>query len=96
MKKIILIILCLSLISSFSFAKNKEELVVPKNIKIISQSSDMDQTYITVIDLDNNEVVILVYSGTVGLNNVIRTGAFVNPKDQLSFSGKDSPIQPRS
>ena len=68
----------------------------PKNVKVIGPSCSQDTLFLTLIDLDNNEVVILCYSAwanKVQLLDVIRTGSFVNPDEQSSISGKDAPFE---
>jgi|LGVF01.1.fsa_nt_gb hypothetical protein len=68
----------------------------PKNVKVLGQSCSQDTLFLTVIDLDNNEVVILCYAswaGKIKLIDVIRTESFVNPDEQPSFSGKDAPFE---
>jgi len=99
MNRIIIIILLLLIISTLSFSNNKNKDLttqIPKNGYILSQSCTMRSLFITMIDLDNNEMVILQYAGSgstdpVELVNVIRTGIIVSPKKQLSFLGKDAP-----
>jgi hypothetical protein len=68
----------------------------PKNVKVIGQSCSQNNLFLTLIDLDNNEVVILCYSAwakKVQLLDVIRTGSFVNPDEHSSISGKDAPFE---
>jgi hypothetical protein len=68
----------------------------PKNVKVIGQSCSQNNLFLTLIDLDNNELVILCYSAwakKVQLLDVIRTGSFVNPDEQSSISGKDAPFE---
>jgi hypothetical protein len=83
MKKIFIIMSCVILLSGICFAK--EEIVMPKNVKIIKQSSvtvhqNWIATYLTVIDLANNEVVVLLFQNEQ-ISQINRTGMFSNPAD---------------
>jgi hypothetical protein len=75
----------------------KETKTVPKNVKVLGQSCSQSILFLTVIDLENNEVVILCYYGwakNVQLLEVIRTGSFfVNPGEQPTISGEDAPFE---
>jgi len=56
----------------------------PKSAVVIKiQTGDYYQ-HITVIDLENNELVLLRYSPNK-LDNIVRTGIFVNPEQQKEF-----------
>ena len=94
MKKIIFMIIIITISTFFTFSKDFE---VPKNVKIISQSCAMTSFFVSVIDLSNNEVIILEYSTKAGLMgkliNLIRTGMFVNPEKQSFLEGKDCPYE---
>jgi len=75
----------------------KETKTVPKNVKVLGQSCSQNHLFLTVIDLENNEVVILCYYAwlkNVQLLDVIRTGSFfVNPGEQPAISGGDAPFE---
>ena len=75
----------------------KETKTVPKNVKVLGQSCSQTYLFLTVIDLENNEVVILCYlawAKDVHLIDVIRTGSFfVNPGEQPAISGEDAPFE---
>jgi hypothetical protein len=75
----------------------KETKTVPKNVKVLGQSCSQTYLFLTVIDLENNEVVILCYYAwvkNVMLYKVIRTGSFfVNPGEQPAISGGDAPFE---
>jgi hypothetical protein len=101
MKKII--ILCFALLFLFSTTAamaTKEEVRVPTKVKVISQSCMAERLCITVIDLECNEVVVIFYSvlasglfkGSLKLNNLIRTGMFVEPDEQAYVIGQDAPF----
>jgi len=53
---------------------------MPKNALFISQSGTESNLLQTLIDLDNNEMVVLTYN-IADLINVTRTGIFLNPDD---------------
>lgn len=75
----------------------KETKTVPKNVKVLGQSCSQHNLFLTVIDLENNEVVILCYlawAKNVQLFDVTRTGSFfVNPGEQPAISGEDAPFE---
>ena len=76
----------------------KETKTVPKNVKVLGQSCSQSFLFLTVIDLENNEVVILCYRPwkmyDVHLFGVTRTGSFfVNPGEQPAISGEDAPFE---
>jgi len=75
---------------------------LPTNVKVISQSCTKDELYLTVIDLDCNEVVIICYyasisslvRGKLQLDSlVIRTGMFVEPDEQKYVIGQDATFE---
>jgi hypothetical protein len=68
---------------------------LPKKVKVVAQSCDANALYQTVIDLENNEIVILVYNSK-NLLNVIRTGIQADPTDQPAVTGTDAPGGPNS
>ncbi|HBI36309.1 MAG: hypothetical protein A2355_18410 [Spirochaetes bacterium RIFOXYB1_FULL_32_8] len=90
------IILLLVFFTFSMFSKTNDEVTAPKNVKLISQSCTQLALFLTVIDLDNKEIVILEYQYKVNgrnyyLSQVIRTGMFATP-DQISFfKGTDAP-----
>ncbi|MBN2353544.1 MAG: hypothetical protein JXD23_13305 [Spirochaetales bacterium] len=63
---------------------------LPGNVRVVAQSCNARAMYQTVIDLENNEIVILVYN-EMNLLNVIRTGIKADPKTQGSVPGTDAP-----
>ena len=65
---------------------------IPKNAKVISQSSTMNNTIITLIDLDNNEIVILNIDYEGGYR-LFRTGITCDPNKQIQVSGNSAPFQ---
>ena len=74
----------------------QETKAVPKNVKVLGQSCSQSFLFLTVIDLENNEVVILCYRPwkNVQLFDVTRTGSFfVNPGEQPAISGEDAPFE---
>lgn len=68
-----------------------------KTVLILSQSCTMDLMYQTVIDLDNNEVVVITYRYYTSTGSIIlsvqRTGMFADITKQISFSGTDAPFK---
>jgi hypothetical protein len=66
---------------------------VPKNALFISQSGTENALMQTIIDLNNNEMVVLTYSYAT-IINVTRTGVYLNPEDYkgLKRIGTDAPI----
>jgi hypothetical protein len=94
MKKTISIIIILLLLSINLNGASKDKLksLIPKKIKIITQSSTQLTTQLTVIDLENNEVVILTIGGMSGdINEINRTGIICDPNTQQPVPGKDAP-----
>lgn len=97
------LVLCFVLIFLFSTtltaATNQEEKV-PTKVKVISQSCMSEGLCLTVIDLENNEVVIMFYSiiasglfkGQLKYHNMVRTGMFVEPDEQGNLIGQDAPF----
>ncbi|PXX99087.1 hypothetical protein DF185_14505 [Marinifilum breve] len=65
---------------------------VPKNALFISQSGTESTLMQTVIDLENNEMVVLTYS-YANIENVTRTGVYLNPDDyrNMKIVGTDAP-----
>jgi hypothetical protein len=63
---------------------------LPRNVRVVAQSCNARAMYQTVVDLENNEIVILVYNET-NLLNVIRTGIKADPKTQVPVPGTDAP-----
>ena len=101
MKKIM--VLCFVLIflfSSTTVMAAKVEDEIPTKVKVISQSGMAEGLCLTVIDLECNEVVILFYyravsgliRGKLQLSNVVRTGMFVDPDEQVYVIGQDAPF----
>lgn len=85
-----LIVLFIFLLSTVSvYAGNKDKDNYPENVKVIAQSASDNSFIVTVIDLDNNEIVIVSYIASNGfLSSVIRTGWIVNPDDYPTISEK--------
>lgn len=76
--------------------KHAENFKVPEKIKIISQSCNITYLFISAIDLSNNEFIIMVYSHggkNSYLENVIRTGTFVDSQEQETVPGTDMPFE---
>lgn len=95
-KKIIFIFLLLAAAFSLNAKIDKFKTgELPKNILIISQSSDFDETLITAIDLDNNELVIISTSGG-GSYECFRTGIICDPNKQNLVKGESSPLKTRN
>ncbi len=63
---------------------------LPRTVRVVAQSCNARAMYQTVIDLENDEIVILVYNET-NLLNVIRTGIKADPKTQGAVTGADAP-----
>ena len=72
-----------------------DTLNTPKKVLILAQSNDTRGIFLTVIDLNNNELVIL-FIGTgdyaygnisrLRLRKVTRTGIFLDPEQQKNIS----------
>ncbi len=104
MKKIIFISLMTVIFIFGISADDNGKLQVPKNAIVISQSCTMGLLYITLIDLDNNEIVILTYQfgnyipGGI-LNKLLyvnRTGIISDLAKQKLVQAKDSPVKPQN
>lgn len=98
MKKITLLftIIFILLISVSIFTKDNDREFkdgdFPANILIIAQSSQQYGTFISAIDLDNNEYIILiVFQG--GTFKCLRTGIKCDPQKQMIIQGKDAPFE---
>ena len=72
-----------------------ETVNLPQRMKIVAQSCDANVMYQTVIDLENNEVVVLIYN-ELNLMNVIRTGIQADPDKQSRLDGRDAPALTRA
>jgi hypothetical protein len=87
MRKILIVLFLLISILYCGFGKDKNStnLKVPTNVEIVAQTSNQVGIVLTVIDLDNNEIVNVWYKiqswdeGIV-LIDVKRTGMFVKKK----------------
>lgn len=97
-------VLCLAMILLFCMTASMAAKAdgIPTKVKVISQSCSAEVLYLTVIDLDCNEVVILCYYPSVSTivkgklqhgNVVIRTGMFVDPNEQGFVIGQDAPFE---
>jgi hypothetical protein len=93
--------LCFAFLLSLSIAINAQNLSdqLPKNAKLISQSCTHHDLFISLIDLDNNELVLVRYGykaqmfmdSKYKLYQVFRTGIKIDPKLQGYIQGTDSP-----
>lgn len=96
MKKLILLLLITLICVGNIYAKvpkNKfESGELPDNVFIISQSSEMEETYITAIDLDKNELVIIRIDFD-GMYWCYRTGMKCDPDKQMFKEGKSAPFK---
>jgi len=73
---------------------------MPKNAKLISQSCTQNDLLISLIDTDNNELVIIRYGLKVikfvsryELVQVMRTGIKIDPTTQGYIKGSDFPAK---
>jgi hypothetical protein len=95
MKKAIIAVLVIFFSVTALFAL--ESAAPPKRVKVIAQSCGPNALFMTVIDLDTNEIVILEYAirfskkSEYGLNFVTRTGMFADPQTQETVKGEDAP-----
>jgi hypothetical protein len=89
MKKILLIfVFCIAVVPAFAATK-LEEIDVPKNVMVVSQSSDPNGfTNFSAIDLSNNDLVIIVFKGDDGSVKCYKTGAKSEPGKQAPIPGK--------
>ena len=97
-KKIIciLLLICFLVIGINAKEKINKETLIPKNLIVIAQSCTMSSVVLTVVDLDNNELVIITYYvglDELSINDVKRTGCFINLDTQLKLQGSDAPFQ---
>ncbi|RUT73542.1 hypothetical protein [Ancylomarina longa] len=67
---------------------------MPKKALFISQSGTESNLLQTLIDLENNEMVVLTYSD-VNVINITRTGIYLNPDDYKNkqVKGTDAPFK---
>ncbi len=84
MKKFVIIFFVLILLITGSYTKEKFQM--PTKVKIIGITGTGWNLCYTLIDLNNNEIVIIDYatkvnSATGEIVNVLRTGIIVNPND---------------
>ena len=96
MKKFLFItVFFLSLASLQAQTQKFQKGEVPKNIVIVSQSSEMSETFITGIDLDNNELVIIRidYDGQYWC---YRTGITCAPENQSFVQGNSNHNKPKN
>lgn len=95
MKKLCFIACLLFILGSFGFARPTPPAPVepPKNIKLIGLNCTATHYIQTVIDLDNNEIVIISYNMSFRLPapQVKRTGLIVNPKEFNALVMADAP-----
>ncbi|RXQ95858.1 hypothetical protein EO244_06000 [Ancylomarina salipaludis] len=70
---------------------------MPKKVLFLSQSGTQSSLYQTVIDLENNEMVILEFASS-RLSIVYRTGVILDPKDYrgMKVEGTDAPTKSES
>ena len=71
-----------------------KELQAPRNVKFISQSCTESSLWVTVLDKDTNEIVLLNYGQALGgtkLWGVIKTGMNAQPDEVVKVSGGDAP-----
>ena len=96
-KKIILTLIAVLLVVSFLFPIKKSTYFnrdeMPKNIFIISQSSEMNITFVLAIDLDNNELIFFTLDWD-GEYRCFRTGIKCDPNKQIQVPGKSAPFKP--
>ncbi len=96
MKKIIFYCLGVILMASCQMTQTivspPANVNVPKNALFISQSGTEHAIMQTIIDLDNNEMVVLTYN-YANIANVTRTGIYLNPNDyrNMKIVGTDAP-----
>lgn len=88
--KAILTIILLQ-ISLLGFSSDSDTLKVPKKAIILSSATRESGIYYTMIDLENNEMVILYYffhdfSGGMKLQTVQRTGIIVDLERQIKIN----------
>lgn len=89
-KKLLILLFTIGLITN-AYAGTKDS-DVPTNAVLISQSSDIGSVYITVVNLDNNELVIIIYDTKGKLKRVKETGIIIDMNQQRFIIGKDAPF----
>ena len=77
-----------------TIVKPPSNVNVPEHALFISQSGTQNALMQTIIDLENNEMVVLTYNYTT-IENVTRTGVFLNPEDYKNREqvGTDAPFR---
>lgn len=98
MKQVLLLLLLQFTLTAHTQTTGKTP-PIPQNAKLISQSCTQTDLFITLIDLDTNEMVIVRYgikkvmswTPDYELVQVIRTGIKLNPQLQGFVQGQDSP-----
>lgn len=97
MKKITVLFLLAVLSVSTSFSQTTDDKL-PQNAKLISQSCTANSLFVSLIDLENNELVIVRYGidpdlkmvPDYRLSQVFRTGIKIDPQIQNFIKGEDS------
>jgi hypothetical protein len=87
----------ISIVAFSSDDTGKDTLNLPKKALIISQATFISGIYYTMIDLENNEMVIVCYGSDTGysvtkyfrLRKVIRTGIMLDPDKQKILSDRN-------
>ena len=96
-----LLLLQLSIAAFSSGDNTTDTLNAPKKALILSQSFEAKGIYFTVMDLENNEMVILFYGTNYSygdfsyfrLRKVLRTGIILDPERQKQISIYDGNIR---
>lgn len=91
---IVVLVICNACVMTQTVVKPPSNVNVPKNALFISQSGTESNMMQTLIDMDNNEMVVLTYNLS-NLINVARTGIFLNPGDYKNrkLKGSDAPFK---
>ncbi|MGE5356286.1 MAG: hypothetical protein ACM3PT_08625 [Deltaproteobacteria bacterium] len=90
----IMLILLFTKFSAFCYASGENDTIsTPENVLIISQVCDEINMYYTAIDMNNNEMIIMIFRNggflrdpeSFRLRKVVRTGIKVDPEKQMKF-----------
>lgn len=94
MKKYFLIVVLMFVtLFSYSAATKFTKGELPKNIIILGQSSQIDKTVITAVDLNNNELILFYFDPGDGEYRCYRTGIICDLSKQNKYDSKSEPFK---
>lgn len=86
---VLMLLFVFSVFFIHSASTNFQKIELPKNILIVSQSSQNGSTVISAIDLDSNEL-LLIYFQWDGEYKCYKTGIKCDPNKQQKIDGKSA------